>query len=51
MRQTYGNNARPCYCVEEAQGKRLRDGFRCEERIPTKCNSIDNLLSIVDVDY
>ena len=23
----------------------------CEERTPTRCNNIDDLLSIVDVDY
>jgi len=24
---------------------------KCEERKPTRCNNIDDLLSIVDVDY
>jgi len=25
--------------------------IECEERIPTRCNNIDDLLSIPDVDY
>jgi len=25
--------------------------FMCEERIPTRCNNIDDLFSIPDVDY
>jgi len=29
----------------------VEDTVICEERIPTRCNNIDDLLSIADIDY
>ena len=31
--------------------RRHNDNMKREERIPTRCNNIDDLSSIVDVDY
>ena len=33
------------------QIKQIRTNIHHEERKPTRCNNIDDLLSIVDVDY